>query len=75
VVAPPGECGGDEGVTQGVRSDRFGDPGREGDPADDASGAVPVEAAASGVGEDRALAALADGRVDGSDRSRVPGGW
>ena len=32
------EGGGDERVPQGVRADVLGDPGAEGDPADDAGG-------------------------------------
>jgi len=35
--------GGDERMPQRVRPDRFGDPGAEGDPADDPGGAVPVQ--------------------------------
>jgi hypothetical protein len=62
--------GGDEGVPQGVRPAGLGDPGAAGDPADDPSGAVPVQPAA-GRGEDHwSLAALADREVDGPGGAR-----
>jgi hypothetical protein len=67
------EGGGDEGVSQGVRADRLGDPGSAGDTADDASCAVPVEAPAVAGGEDRPGGSFADGQVDGAGVVRE--GW
>ena len=43
---PGVEGGGNEGVAEGVRSDRLGDPSSPGDPADDPGGAMAVEDAA-----------------------------
>ena len=47
-----------------MRTDRLGDPGAAGHPADDPPSAVAVQPAAIGGQEDRSLAALADGQVD-----------
>jgi hypothetical protein len=62
---PRGEGGGDERVPHGIRARRvLGDPGATSYPADDAPGAVPVEPAALGGGEDRSFAAFPDSEVD-----------
>ena len=68
---PGVQGGGDERVPQGVRSDRFGDPGADRDSADDPGGAVPVQSPAIIGQEDRSFAALADGQVN---RPRGPRG-
>lgn len=59
------EGGGDEGVTQNVGSDSFGDPGPSGGSADDPPGGVTVQAEAVRAAEDGAVHPLADGEVDG----------
>lgn len=56
--------GGDEGVAEGVGTDRLGDPGPAGDPAHDPSRPVTVETPTAGGDEDRALGAIPDGQVD-----------
>ena len=58
------EGGGDERVPQRVRADRLGDAGSFGHAADDASGAVPVQALAVGAEEDRPVKAFADREVE-----------
>ena len=57
--------GGDEGMSQRVRSDPLGDPCFAGDAPHDPSRCVPVQPGAVGVEEDRALQAFANGQVDG----------
>lgn len=67
----PGVQGcGDERVPQRVRPDELNDPGLAGDAADDPSSAVPVQPAAIQGQEDRSVAAVADGQVDGPRRAR-----
>src|SRR6266700_1956483 len=71
---PFGECcigcnsaylgGGDERVSERVRSDGLGDPGAARELADDPPGAVPVQAAFAFGEEDRRVAAFAGGQVD-----------
>jgi hypothetical protein len=51
-------------MPQRVRPDRFGDPGAEGDPADDPGGAVPVQPLPLGGKEDRPVYPLTHGQVD-----------
>ncbi len=58
--------GGDEGVTQGVRSDALGDVGAAGDAPDEATGGVPIQAGVVGVDEDRSLEPFADSQIDGA---------
>jgi hypothetical protein len=65
--------GGDERVPQRVRADGLGDPGPQGNPADDPRGAVPVQPASARGEEHRAACSLADGQVDrpgGAGRER-----
>ena len=64
------EGGGDEGMPQGVRPDRLGDPGAAGDPADDPPGAVPVQPPPARCEEHRSLATLTYGKVDGAGGAR-----
>ena len=61
---PGVQGGGDERVPQGVRSDRFGDPGADRDSADDPGGAVPVQSLSVRGEEDRPFHAFANGQVD-----------
>jgi hypothetical protein len=61
---------GDERMPQRVRPDRFADPGPSGGAADDAPGAVPVQAAAVGGQEDRSVGSFTDGQVDRPGRAR-----
>ena len=56
--------GGDEGVTQGVRSDSLADPGTAGDTVHDPPGSVPIEPVAVRSEEDRTFQTFPDGQVD-----------
>jgi hypothetical protein len=56
--------GGDERVSERVRSDGLGDPGAARDLADDPPGAVPVQPSPVFGEEDGAVAAFAGGQVD-----------
>jgi hypothetical protein len=67
------EGGGDEGVTQSVWPDAFGDPGPAGGPADDPPGGVPVKADAVRPAEDGAVDPLADGQVNRTSGARCQG--
>jgi|HubBroStandDraft_1064217.scaffolds.fasta_scaffold07294_8 hypothetical protein len=58
------ERGGDERVSQSVRSDGLLQSGAAGDPADDPPGAVPIEPIAGWSEEGRSVAAFANGQVD-----------
>ena len=63
------ERGGDEGVSECVRTDELGDTRALCHSANDPARAVAVEAAAVDPEEDRALTALADCEVDGTGRA------
>jgi hypothetical protein len=65
---PGVERGGDEGVAKRVRAHELGDSRASRDASDDPAGAVAVEAVAVDPDDDRALAALADCKVDGPGR-------
>lgn len=54
------KSGGNEGVAQGVRADRLGDPGPAGDTSDDPGGAVAVEAVTVAGSEDWTYRPFAD---------------
>ena len=60
------EGGGDEGVSQGVRSDSLADAGAAGDASHDPPGGVAVQSPPVGVDEDRSLEAFTDRQVDRS---------
>ncbi len=66
---PGVERGGDEGVSECVRTHGLGDPCTPRDASDDSAGAVAVEAAAVNTEEDRALAALTDCEIDRTGRA------
>jgi len=72
---PGVEGGGDEGVPQGVRPDRLGDPGAARDTADDPGGAVPVQPLSVRGEEDRPFHAFADGQVNRPRGPRGRAGW
>jgi hypothetical protein len=58
------QSGGDEGVTQRVRSDPLADPSTASDTAHDPPGSVPIEPVASGSEEDRTFHPFPDRQVD-----------
>jgi transposase len=61
---PSIQGGGNECVAQRVRSDRLGDPGAAGNPANDPPGTMPVQPPTVRGQEDGAVDPLADGQVD-----------
>jgi hypothetical protein len=64
------ERGGDQGVPQGVRADRFGDAGSSGDTPHDPAGAVAIEALSVGSAEDRSVETFADRQVEATGGAR-----
>ena len=56
--------GGDEGVTQRVRSDPLADPGTASDTAHDPPSSMPIDPFTVGVEEDRTFHTFADSQVD-----------
>ena len=64
------EGGGDERMPQRMRSDRLGDSGADGHPANYPGGTVAVQPLTIGAAEDRPVHALADGQVN-----RPRGAW
>ena len=62
--------GGDERMSERVGRDGLADPGAAGDPANDPSGAVPVQPLAISGQEHRAASVLADGQVDRPGHAR-----
>lgn len=65
--------GGDERVPHGMEADRLGVSSPPGDPTDEASRAVPVEAASVGGGEGRPGGSFADGQVHAQGGARRQG--
>jgi hypothetical protein len=61
---------GDERVTQRVRADFLDDPGSVCDPADDPTGAMPVQPPPVRRNEDRSVSAFTGGQVDRSGGAR-----
>ena len=64
------EGGGDERVTEGMRSHPLGDPRPAGDTAHNPAGRVAIDPSAVGSDEDRPVAAFADRQIDGPSRPR-----
>jgi hypothetical protein len=67
------QCGGDEGVAQGMRPDPLVDASAPGDPPHDAASSVAIEAPPVWANEDRPREALADGEVDRPRRAGSQG--